>query len=157
MPALLGTTIANLGRAPLWNTFMPFRRKRKATSLVVKVAELAFAVPQVVAHRVTRMAVAGPALSQRDRKEFKRMSAEKTEAFSESWNAMTMQALRANQALAASIFRSFWSPSLRGMPSSGAVTARLQGIALDVLGKGLSPVHRKAVANAKRLARTKLR
>lgn len=85
------------------------------------------------------------------------MTAEKTEAFNESWNAITMQALRANRALAASIFRSFWSPSLRGMPSAGAVTARLQGIALDILGKGLYPVHRKAVANARRLARTKLR
>src|SRR5450759_4061958 len=104
---------SQISAEPLRNTFMPFRRKRKTTSLVVKVAELAFAVPQVVAHRVARMAVAGPALSQRDRKEFKRMSAEKTEAFSESWNAMTMQAFRANQALAASIFRSFWSPSLR--------------------------------------------
>ena len=28
---------------------------------------------------------------------------------------------------------------------------------LGVLGKGLAPVHRKAVANAKRLGRTKLR
>lgn len=136
---------------------MSIRRKRKTVSLAVKMAELAWAAPQVVAHRVTRMAVAGPILSQRDRKEFNRMSAEKTEAFAESWNAMTMQAFNANQALAASFFRSFWSPSLRGMPSAGAVTARLQGVALDVLGKGLSPVHRKAVANAKRLRRTKLR
>lgn len=136
---------------------MSIRRTRKTVSLAVKMAELAFAAPQVVAHRVTRMAVAGPILSQRDRKEFKRMSAEKTEAFAESWNAMAMQAFNANQALAASFFRSFWSPSLRGMPSAGAVSAQLQGVALDVLGKGLSPVHRKAVANAKRLGRTKLR
>ena len=136
---------------------MSIRRKRKTVSLAVKMAELAFAAPQVVAHRVTRMAVAGPIHSPRDRKEFKRMSAEKAEAFAESWNAMTMQAFSANQALAASYFRALWSPSLRGMPSAGAVTARLQGVALDVLGKGLSPVHRKAVANAKRLGRTKLR
>ena len=128
---------------------MPYRRKRKTTSLAVKMAELAFAVPQVVAHRVTRMAIASPILSQRDRKEFTLMCAEKKEAFSESWNAMAVQAFRANQALAASIFRSF--------SSAGAVTERLQGAAVDVLGKGLSPVHRKAVANAKRLARTKLR
>ena len=136
---------------------MPFRRKRQTSSLAVKLAELTFAVPQVVAHRVARMAIAGPTLSPRDRREFKLMSAEKTAAFSESWNAMTMRAFSANQALAVSVFRSFWSPSRRGIPSAGAVSARLQGIALDVLGKGLSPVHRKAVANAKRLARTKLR
>ena len=136
---------------------MSIRRTRKTMSLAVKMAELAFAAPQVVAHRVTRMAIAGPLLSPRDRKEFKRMSAEKTEAFAESWNAMAMQALRANQALAASFLRPFWSPLPRSLPSAGAVTARLQGAALDVLGKGLSPVHRKAVANAKRLGRTNLR
>jgi hypothetical protein len=35
--------------------------------------------------------------------------------------------------------------------------AQLQHATLGILGKGLGPVHRKAVANAKRLARTKLR
>jgi hypothetical protein len=128
---------------------MPIRKKQKTTSLAVKMAELAFAVPQVVAHRMTRMAIAGPILSPRDKKEFTLMCAEKKEAFSQSWSAMTMQAFRANQAFAASIFRS--------LSSADAVTSRLQGVALDVLGKGLHPVHRKAVANAKRLARTKLR
>jgi hypothetical protein len=33
----------------------------------------------------------------------------------------------------------------------------LHDAALAVLGKGLAPVHRRAVANAKRLARTRLR
>jgi hypothetical protein len=136
---------------------MPSCRKRKTKSLVAKAAELAFVVPQVVAHRVTRMAIAGPSVSERDRKEFKRMGAEKTAAFSESWTAMTMQALRANQALAASFLRSFWSPSLKVRPSARAVAAQLHGAALGVLGKGIAPVHRKAAANAKRLARTKLR
>jgi hypothetical protein len=136
---------------------MPSRRTRKTQSIVTQAIELAFAVPQVVAHRVTRMAVAGPTLSARDRKEFQRMGAEKTAAFSESWNAMTLQALHTHQALAASFFRAFWSPSLKGRPSASAVAARLQSAALDVLGKGMAPVHRKAVTNAKRLARTKLR
>jgi hypothetical protein len=135
---------------------MPSRRNRKTHSLVAKAAELAFAVPQVVAYRVTRMAIAGSTPSSRDRKEFQRMSAEKTAAFSESWNAMTLQAFRAHQALAASFLRSFWSPSLN-RPAASAVAAQLQSAALDVLSKGIAPVHRKAVANAKRLARTKLR
>ena len=136
---------------------MPSRRTRKTQSMVTQAVELAFAVPQVVAHRVARMAIAGPTLSERDRQEFQRMGGEKTAAFSESWNAMTLQALHAHQALAASFFRAFWSPSLKGRPSASAVAARLQSAALDVLGKGMAPVHRKAVANAKRLARTKLR
>lgn len=136
---------------------MPSRRTRKTQSIVTQAVELAFAVPQVVAHRVTRMAVAGPTLSARDRKEFQRMGAEKTAAFGESWNAMTLQAFRAHQALAASFLRSFWSPSLKGRPSASAVAAQWQSAALDVLGKGMAPVHREAVANAKRLAHTKLR
>ncbi len=103
------------------------------------------------------MAMAGPKLSARDRKEFERMVAEKGEAFSESWRAMAVQAAQANQALAASFLKSFWSHSLRGKPSANAVAAKLHNAALDVLGKGLAPVHRKAMANAKRLARTKLR
>jgi hypothetical protein len=136
---------------------MPSRRTRKTQSIVTQAVELAFAVPQVVAHRVTRMALAGPTLSARDRKEFQRMGAEKTAAFGESWNAMTLQALRAHQSLAVSFFRSFWSPSLKGRPSASAVAAQWQSAALGILDKGMAPVHRKAVANAKRLARTKLR
>ena len=85
------------------------------------------------------------------------MSDEKTSAFSASWNAMTMQAIYANQALAATFLRSFWSPLLGRQPSANAVMAQMQNAALGILGKGMTPVHRKAVANAKRLARTKLR
>ena len=136
---------------------MPSRRKHKTKPLIAKVTELAFAAPQVVAHRVTRMAIAGPSLSERDRKEFERMGAEKPAAFSESWNAMVKQALRANQALTVSFLRSFWSPSFNAKPSASAVAAQLHSATLGVLGKGMAPVHRKAVANAKRLARTKLR
>ena len=37
---------------------MPSRRPRKSSALATKLAELSFAVPQVVAHRVARMAMA---------------------------------------------------------------------------------------------------
>ena len=136
---------------------MPSRRTRKTQSIVTQAVELACAVPQVVAHRVTRMAVAGPTPSARDRKEFQRMGAEKMAAFGESWNAMTLQALYAHQTLAASFFRAFWSPSLKSGPSAIAVAAQVQNATLGVLSKGMAPVHRKAVANAKRLARAKFR
>jgi hypothetical protein len=125
--------------------------------LTAKAAELALAVPQVVAHRVTRMALAGPKLSARDRKEFQRMIAEKNAAFSESWSAMARQAALANQALAGSFFKSFLSVAWGKGSSVSASAAQLRRAALDVLGKGVGPVHRKAVANAKRLGRTRLR
>jgi hypothetical protein len=135
---------------------MPSRRLRKPSSLVTKMAELDLAAPQVVAHRVTRMAIAGQNPSDRDKKEFELMVAEKSAAFGESWTAMTTQAVRANQAMAASLFQSFWSP-LKRKPTAAAVTAQVQRAAMGVLNKGIAPVHRKAVSNAKRLARTKLR
>jgi hypothetical protein len=136
---------------------MPARRKRTSRSLATQAAELAFAVPQVVAHRVTRIALSGPKLSPRDRKEFERMVAEKGTAFGESWNAMAAQAALAHQALSVSFFRSFLSVARGKRPSAAATAAQLHRAAVGVLGKGLAPVHRKAVANAKRLGRTKLR
>ena len=136
---------------------MPSRTTRKSKSLTVKAAELAVAVPQVVAHRVARMVMAGPTLSARDRKEFSLMVSEKKTAMAQAWQAMATQTVRANQTLAASYLRSVWSPTFWGKPSVGKATAQVQRAALDILGKGMAPVHRKAVANAKRLARTKLR
>ena len=131
---------------------MPRRRKTQATSLMIKASELAFAVPQVVAHRVTRMALAGTSPTARDRREFEQMGAEKMAAFAESWNAMAAQAVRTNYMLATS----FWRSWLTGKPTqiSGL---QMHSAALGVLGRGIGPVHRRAVANAKRLGRTKLR
>ena len=136
---------------------MVARKTRGTRSLAAKAAELAVAVPQVVAHRVTRMALSGPKLSLRDRKEFERMVAEKNDAFGESWKAMTAQAALAQRQLAASFFRSFLSVARGKQPSTAASASQLHKAALGVLGKGFAPVHRKAVANAKRLSRTKLR
>lgn len=84
------------------------------------------------------------------------MVSEKAAAFSQAWNAMAMQAAVANQALALSFFKSFWLP-FGHKPSAAAAASQVQRAATSVLSKGVAPVHRKAVANAKRLARTKLR
>jgi hypothetical protein len=135
---------------------MAARRNRNAKSIATKTAGLAFAAPQVVAHRLARMATSGPTLSARDRKEFQLMGTEKVAAFMESWNAMALQSIRANQALAAGFFRCFWSPWAIVNPSA-RTAAQLQNAVLGVLSKGIAPVHRKATANARRLARTKRR
>jgi len=136
---------------------MPARRRPPA-SLSTKTAELALAVPQVVAHRLLRMAHAGPHLSARDRKEFARMIAEKNSAFGESWNAMALQALQSQRAFAAALaLAATPTRSTRASPAAHALATQLQRATLAVIGKGLAPVHRRAVANAKRLARTRLR
>lgn len=107
---------------------------------------LSLAVPQVVAHRVGRMVQAGPRPSARDRREFQLMGAEKMAAFYESWAAMGLAAMKAQQSLAFSMLRS-WSP----LPSTTALTNQ----ALRVMSQGIAPVHRRAVGNAKRLGRLK--
>jgi hypothetical protein len=114
--------------------------------------ELGFAVPQVVAHRLARMALAGASPSARDRKEFHRMGAEKISALGESWNAMAMHAFLANQQLAYSFVQSLWFPWSRP-PSVLSATRHLSDATLAMLGKGVAPIRRRAVANARRLGR----
>ncbi len=128
-------------------------RKRMAT----QTAALALAVPQVIAHRVARMATSGANPTSRDRGEFRRMGAEKVAAFGESWNAMAWQMLYANQALTLSLMRSWWSPWFGGRPSLADSMQQVQSAAMGVLNAGIAPVRRRARANAKRLGKTRSR
>lgn len=136
---------------------MSTRRNRRTRSLAIQTAELAVAVPQVVAHRVTRMAMAGATPSAGERREIHRMGAEKLAAFGESWQAMALQTLRANQQFALWFMRSLWYPWFGARPSVRAASRQLNSAALGILAKGMAPVHRRAVANAKRLRRSKLK
>jgi hypothetical protein len=130
------------------------RRNRKATTLAIKATELAVAAPVVAAHRLTRMALAGHAPSRRDHREFRLMGTEKVAAFHESWNAMFNQSIRIQQEIVASMWRSFWSPWLNAGSFAAPPRIDLQHAALRVLSTGMTPVHRRAVANAKRFTRT---
>jgi hypothetical protein len=106
---------------------MASRRRNPSQRLAAQSVELAWAAPQVVAHRLTRMANAGSQPSARDRHEFARMGHEKVLAFAQSGMAFWMQMLR--------------GPSSR---AAGDAAARL-------LAAGLAPLHVTAVANARRL------
>ena len=131
------------------------RRSRSSHALAARTAELAWAVPQVVGHRLAGMANASAFKTPRGRKELVRMVAEKHAAFGESWQAMTIQALRSQGSLAAALSRAAVpTGSLRKANSSAlALQRELQQAALTILGHGLTPVHRRAVANAKRLGK----
>jgi hypothetical protein len=102
-------------------------RRTSAQRLATQAMELTLATPQVMAHRLTRMAMAGPLPSARDQREFNLMGQEKVQAFQQSWAAMWMQAL--------------------ATPMQPA----------KVLAAGMAPVHTKAVANARRLGKAKPR
>ena len=126
------------------------RRARRTTlRLGAQTTDLMFAVPQVMAHRLARISAKGAGSSRRDQREFARMSAEKFAAFGESWTAMALQMMKANQQLATAWMFSPWS--------FGRTAAQMQSLTLRTLASGLTPVHRRAVANSRRLRRVKTR
>lgn len=55
-----------------------------------KVAEIAWAAPQVIAYRMFRLMSGGWPPDARDRREYRRMGQEKAEAFSQAWMAAAM-------------------------------------------------------------------
>jgi hypothetical protein len=134
---------------------MATRRRRKSKSLAAQTFELAIAAPQVIAHRAARMASAGTSPSARDRAEFRRMGIEKIAAVNEAWTAMATQAFLENQKFALTFMQSLWFPWIRPTPTAKSVSRQLNRAAVGILGKGMAPVRRRAVANAKRLGRTR--
>jgi hypothetical protein len=94
------------------------------------------------------MAFAGRTLSARDRKEFAGMVLEKQAAAAQAWMGMFAEGVRFQQQFALSLL-TFATPRQHA--------ARAKSAASRIAGTGLAPFHRKAVANAKRLARTRLR
>jgi hypothetical protein len=136
---------------------MATRRKRKSKSLAAQTFELGMAAPQVIAHRVARMASAGASSSARDHAEFHRMGIEKIAAMNEAWTAMAAQAFLENQKFALRFMQSLWFPWMRPSPDVKSVSRQLNQAALGILGKGMAPVRRRAVANAKRLGRSRPR
>jgi hypothetical protein len=139
-----------------YQPLMTTRHRRKSKPFSTQAAELSFAVPQVVTHRLMRMALAGPVPNSRDSREFRRMGNEKTAAFFESWNAMFNHLLRAQFEFASSMIQSFWFPWMSMGISNPFSRSHMAKSVNDMLGKGLAPVHRRAVANAKRLGNTRL-
>ena len=81
------------------------------------------------------------------------MGAEKIAAFGESWNAMPCEVFRANLAFALSFGPQWWfgRPTVRS--ASRAAKRHLERTAMAALVKGVAPVRRRAVANARRLGR----
>src|SRR5512146_2241790 len=96
---------------------MPYRRVHTPFNLFLKTTQIAWAAPQVIAHRLARMAAAGPILTERDHKEFSLMGTEKLSAFTESWVAMWTHAFQTNITLMTSLLRAFWWPWMPGRTS----------------------------------------
>ena len=132
---------------------MTIRRRRRSKSLAAQSFELGVVAPQVIAHRLARMAAAGTSPSARDRAEFHRMGVEKLAAVNEAWVAMATQTVLENQKLALNFMQSMWFPWMRPTPKS--MSRQLSRATERILGQGMTPVRRRAAANAKRLRRAR--
>ena len=143
--------------------------------LALKGTELLISSGQVIGSRVDRIARAGLNPSARDRKEFALMSSEKVRAATESGVAMAtrMQALNGNLWLRAwqqwfaslsamMAFASSKTPgqALERQANVWRTTRRTANSASEashamarIAHSGLKPVHRAAMANAKRLSK----
>jgi hypothetical protein len=138
---------------------MPYRSTRAQRKLAEQAVGLSLAAPQVVAHRLARMAASSSTPSARDRREFTLMGVEKVAAFYESWAAMGLAAFTAQQAMLQSMWRSAallplgLSRPASLLPTPAALTAHT----VRVVSQGLAPVHKRAAGNAKRLGRLKPR
>ena len=130
---------------------MTSRNLHRTISLATKSTQLALAAPQVIAHRMSRIAMAGGNFADHDVQELARMGSEKQTAFIASWNAMALQALRHQNAFMLAWFQAAWMPWFRWGISPTSVATKLQSAAVATLLSGMGPVHRTAVANARRL------
>lgn len=83
------------------------------------------------------------------------MGIEKVAAINEAWTAMATQAFLENQKFALSCMQSLWFPWLHRAPTAKSVSRQWNRAAAGILGKGVAPVRRRAVANAKRLGRSR--
>ncbi len=130
--------------------------KPTAQSAAAKLGELGVAVPQVVTHRMTRMALAGPSLSVRDQQEFVGMVVEKPVAFTQAWVAMIGEAVQLQGQLTAGLLGSLITHPLAGQGEHLAqfMTHLVEG-PMRVVDKGLHPIHSKAVDNARRLGQAR--
>ena len=128
---------------------MPGFRKASAAS---KAADIAVAAPQVIAHRVTRMALAGPLPDARDRKEFTGMVQEKQLAFAQSYVAWNTAVLRWQMQWLSACLRGDYTKAFHQLFSPLPLAA----VGEKAAAQALEPVRRKAVSNAKRLAKTPL-
>jgi hypothetical protein len=145
------------------------------SDLATKTLEMMLASAQVIGHRTSRMALAGPAPNARDRREFALMGKEKIDAGAQSAQAMATKMMAISRPWGALASRHMLrnSAALMSLASSrtpSQFVARQAALAL-ALGQsavsmpdasnsaaklahhGLKPIHAKVTANARRLGK----
>ena len=141
--------------------------------LATKTMETMLASAQVISHRTSRMALAGPVPSERDRREFALMGQEKIEAGMQSAQAITAHLMTIAPRLGALAMSHLLRTSAAFMALAGSQTpaqfvarqaALTHALGQSAVGmaeastsasrlahRGLKPIHAAATANARRL------
>jgi hypothetical protein len=116
-----------------------------------KLWEVGVTAPIVIGYRLAGMARTGSGSTARDRREVTRMGQEKVDAWSEATIAAGRRLFEANMAMAGLVWRVTWG----GPFSPTAFTARLARLGSGLLTDSVAPVHRRVVANNRRLSRAR--
>ena len=132
---------------------MKKRSHSSASRVASRLAQLSSDVPQVVAHRVSRMATSGPMPSARDRREFTDMVVEKPMAFAHSAVNMWMAGLQVQQTFWVSLSRAMLQPPWLSLQAHADLIHGAGQGGWFVLDQGIGPIQRQASANARRLNR----
>lgn len=122
--------------APSWATWM-------------KLWEVGATAPLVIGYRLMGMAPPGMPPTARQQRELTRMGQEKVDAWSQGVLASGQRILEANLALTGVFWRQVWAGAL----SPGVFTAAVARLGPQLLTDSLTPVHRRVVANNRRLSR----
>ena len=146
------------------------------TEFVLLSAQMLVTSAQVIGHRTSRMLLAGATPNERDQREFNMMSEEKTAAAVQSAQAMAQGAFKLSQQLAVMAGRQMLSSvpmmmslassttsqqtatrqmnlARAGMANAAEAQSRIVHAMPRIAAKGLKPIHSKATANRKRLAK----
>ncbi len=126
--------------------------QRNMTKLYQQSEDVGIHAPQVIHKRLTMFAQQNPLNNQQEVHEMERMVHEKAMAFVESWQDMGIQSLVAQYHIHELLFDN-WVKVLFGKPIAlDQLFYQINLETLKVVEKGMLPIHRRVVANAKRLA-----
>lgn len=118
-------------------------RRRRAASYSARLLELGMLAPAVAGSRLARIALEGASPSARGRSELFAMVLEKQIAFAQAWSAMWTEAMRMQLQFGAA-----WMVSV----PTAAQASRIADTGLQrIAAQALAPVHRRVVANSRRL------
>ena len=117
----------------------------------MKMWEVSAVAPIVIGYRLAGMARGGSQPNACDRREYTRMGEEKVDAWYEATLATGQRFFEANLALTGLLWRQVWG----GAFSPAVFTSGLARLGPGLLMESLTPVHRRVVANNRRLSRSR--